>query len=312
MTIEEFTSVVSQRLRSFLPEGFEEARIDVYNTIKNSKRVHGICIRLKGQNVAPVFYMENYYEEGTEEVTDDIIMSLVKDIEPYYKDYLEGKDAKAVEEELLKFKIDNYEFVKSYLRPIVVNSRYYSELLKNFDYKIINDMAVLLIIEIPQSVFKYGPSCVKVSREIQSLWNISFDELLKTAIDNLNPDKFILRDVSCHFSGDKEINLLKEIEINDRNTLFELTSKETMYGACGILCDSVMNKICSLFPEGYYIIPSSVHECLIISENISECPERLKEQLTSINLNENLITSDDVLSFDIYRYDKEQNELLAV
>lgn len=311
MTIEDFTAEVKQQILDYLPPGFMNARVEVYNTIKNSHKVHGVCIRLQGQNIAPVFYMENYYCNEYEAVTPDILQNIASDIYPYYKDYLDGKEPNAIERELLNFKIDNYEEIKTLLRPIIVNLRYYSELLNSFNYKVLNDMAVLLIIDIPSDKFRFGPSCIKITKDLEKLWDKSFEELYDDAISNMRKEDYVLRDVACKLLGKKEVNFLNKPSVKDKKTLFELTSKHNIYGSNGLLCTSVMNKIGLLFPEGFYIIPSSIHECLIVSKEVSNCPNVLKDQLTSINLNGELITNDDVLSFDIYQYDEECNELQA-
>lgn len=42
-----------------------------------------------------------------------------------------------------------------------------------------------------------------------------------------------------------------------------LTKKENGYGESAMACPGVMEKVDRLFPEGFYLLPSSVHECLI-------------------------------------------------
>lgn len=45
--------------------------------------------------------------------------------------------------------------------------------------------------------------------------------------------------------------------------MFVLTKKENGYGESAMACPGVMEKVDRLFPEGFYLLPSSVHECLI-------------------------------------------------
>lgn len=312
MTIEDFTESVASRILDYLPERFGEANVTTYSTVKNSKKVHGLCIRLQGQTVAPVFYMENYYLSDMEDITDDILFYIASDIIPFYDEYFESGSSSEVEKQIEDFNIDNFDEVKKYLKPIIVNKKNYNELLSSFNYRVINDMAVLVIIDVPSDLFKYGPCCIKVSKDFERLWNRSFYEIYDEAMNNIKESSFVLRDLSKRLMGKKEVNYLERESIRSKKTLFELTSNNMMFGASALINPVVMNKVCDLFPEGFYIIPSSIHECLIVSKRTAESPYILRKQLVSINDDGTLISSDDVLSYDIYSYEQEYDELVVV
>ena len=312
MTIEDFTECVASQILDYLPDKFGEANVTTYSTIKNSKRVHGLCIRLEGQCVAPVFYMENYYHENIEVITDELLFELAADIIPFYDDYFEEGCFSEVEKQIVDFNVDNFEEIKQYLKPILVNRNNYSELLTSFNYRVINDMAVLVIIDIPTEKFKYGPCCIKVSKDFEKLWNKSFFEIYEAAISNVSNEDFVLRDLGRRLMGKKEINYLEKDMIRSKKSLFELTGSDMVYGASAIINNKVMSKVCDLFPEGFYIIPSSIHECLIVSMKAADSPYFLRKQLVSINNDGSLISSDDILSYDIYTYEQEYEELVVV
>ena len=57
----------------------------------------------------------------------------------------------------------------------------------------------------------------------------------------------------------------------------------------------------------YYILPSSIHEVVVISEEDSPGRERLRTMVE--NVNETQMEEEDILSNHIYYYDREQKKL---
>ena len=62
-----------------------------------------------------------------------------------------------------------------------------------------------------------------------------------------------------------------------------------------------------LFPEGFYVLPSSVHEVLIVPDNGEMEPKMLGEMVREVNKNE--VERQEVLSDRVYSYDKEKHQI---
>ena len=81
--------------------------------------------------------------------------------------------------------------------------------------------------------------------------------------------------------------------------MFVLTNPNNMYGASVILRKDVLEKIYAFIGE-YYILPSSVHEVIVVPTEVGE-PENLREMVTEINgtvVEPHDVLSDGVLIFD--------------
>ena len=63
-------------------------------------------------------------------------------------------------------------------------------------------------------------------------------------------------------------------------------------------------KGCNLF-----ILPSSVHEILLICAEKEMCVAELKAIVSSVNRNPNLIEAEEVLSDSVYYYDRGEGEI---
>ena len=69
----------------------------------------------------------------------------------------------------------------------------------------------------------------------------------------------------------------------------------------------VLNKLEQLFTEGFYVLPSSVHEVLIVPDNGEMEPKMLGEMVREVNKNE--VERQEVLSDRVYSYDKEKHQI---
>lgn len=95
--------------------------------------------------------------------------------------------------------------------------------------------------------------------------------------------------------------------LRSHDMLYALTNVEKQYGASMITQPEVLNKLEQLFPEGFYVLPSSVHEVLIVPDNGEMEPKMLGEMVREVNKNE--VERQEVLSDRVYSYDKEKHQI---
>ena len=64
--------------------------------------------------------------------------------------------------------------------------------------------------------------------------------------------------------------------------IMAVTNHLTNLGAASIFCKRIQKRLEDIFPDGFYLIPSSVHEFLAVDKKIST-PESLKEIISDTN-----------------------------
>ena len=104
-----------------------------------------------------------------------------------------------------------------------------------------------------------------------------------------------------------QMNKSVEFGLRSHDMLYALTNVEKQYGASMITQPEVLNKLEQLFPEGFYVLPSSVHEVLIVPDNGEMEPKMLGEMVREVNKNE--VERQEVLSDRVYSYDKEKHQI---
>ena len=112
--------------------------------------------------------------------------------------------------------------------------------------------------------------------------------------------------------------LREELE-DDGTPLFVLTNEKMYLGAVTMFYPDLMDLIADKLDSDLYIIPSSIHECLILPEQEDICGDDLKKLVRTVNDTE--VADDEILSYNIYKYsragrsvtiDNGQNAMLSL
>lgn len=80
-------------------------------------------------------------------------------------------------------------------------------------------------------------------------------------------------------------------------------AEDNLYGSGCAAYDGVLDKIYAGFQGPYYILPSSIHELLILPANTAISEDELLSIVRSVN--DTQVEADEILSYGVYLYDKD-------
>ena len=86
-----------------------------------------------------------------------------------------------------------------------------------------------------------------------------------------------------------------------------ITTEEISYGACAILYPGILAEMAQEKGTDILLIPSSVHEFLAMADDSTMAKEELEALICDINRNE--VAEGDVLSDNLYRFDRKTGEI---
>ena len=89
--------------------------------------------------------------------------------------------------------------------------------------------------------------------------------------------------------------------------LFVLSNREKFLGAVSIACPGETEHLAAELGGSFYVIPSSIHECLVLPDDSVHDPEELGEILRSVN--SAVVDPQEVLADHVYRDDAEEKRL---
>jgi hypothetical protein len=150
-----------------------------------------------------------------------------------------------------------------------------------------------------------------VNKRLMDLWGVDTAELLQQAREN-TPMRLPARFMNAGLSVSGNILDVMDTAHTAGACMYVLTNTEKVYGAACIFYDGLLEDVAEKLGCGFYILPSSIHQVIIIPSCVCE-PEysmQLKRMVTAINLKE--APKQDILSDSIYYYNKEEKQFSIV
>lgn len=286
MDYQQFIFVVKENVALALGEGMS---LQVHTALKNNGRERvGLTIMDKRINISPTIYLEEFYKQFQNGYTIQNITERILEV------YHEVKFEHTWQVHTVK----DFETMRSKIVYKLIHAKENEILLKSMPYIAYLDFAIVfyILFEVDES----GTATIPITHELTQLWNVSLDEIQQNAFRNaptLLPASFKpMQIVINELTG---ANCVGEECIED--LMFVLTNSIRTFGAACILYDGMLDKISEEIGENFYILPSSIHEMIIVPESNSPSRAHLDEMITEVNQTQ--VDEEEVLSDCVYYYD---------
>ncbi len=246
------------------------------------------------QQAVSVIYLEECFEKY---VQDGKAKECVEQICEIYRNQ-KGNEEKIMEELGHIQNIENWEGIQDRVYPMLVSAKENENLQENFLYKEYLDFLVLYTIRITE----IGIGSIKITKQMVKSWGISEEEVDQKAFENLKNDGYRVRGMSsvikeCILGNIEDI---EEEEFAEDENAYVLTNEQRYLGAAGIfLCGEMFQKVVG--ESSFYILPSSVHELILIEDNGEIDEKMLREMVREVNEKE--VSKEEKLSDEIYYFD---------
>lgn len=292
MDYQQFVVVIKERVAQSLGDGMS---LQLHTTLKNNGRERvGLTITDKDVNISPTIYLEEYYKQYENGNTIENIAESILDV--YHEVKFEHtwnihavKDFNIIQTKIV-YKLIHAEKNQAFLQTV-----------PSIPYL---DLAIVfyVLFEVDES----GTATIPITNELMKLWGTSAAELYQIARKNspslLPADLKPMRVVIEELLGNKCENIVLEDDM-----MFVLTNQLRHFGAICMLYGDILEQIRGQLGENYYVLPSSIHEVIIIPESKSPGKEYLADMVMEIN--ETQVDMEEVLSNRVYYYDSEKMQL---
>lgn len=309
ITDRELARYISNNLHLYLADEDKPVECKVVDVSKNNGgTVAGVQILMHGVDHGPVISMETI--RGLLDIgmpREEVMKNIAE---------LVHKEENIIL--LNKFDPEDYQSMKDYLSVMVINTDANKEALENLPHKETEDLSIISYINVPEDAV-IGNGIIKVTKGLMNIWNISETELFADAEKNsslINPPA--LFNVKKMIFKNDQRNYLTEpipspsIPLNGLYPeMYVLTNTQKVFGASVIVNTDVMDRICDIFPEGFTIIPSSIHEVMIVPGEDHDRYQELGEMVRSVNMT-SAVSPEEVLSDRVYTYDRNSKSIHQV
>lgn len=298
MNYEEFLNYVKESISKFMGG---EYTVTLNKVMKNNGlELTGLVIMKKGQMAAPTIYLDEFYERynmGCEmkEIFEEIIELYEENSGNLNIDFTFFTDYIRVKDKIL-YKLLNYEENR--------------QLLEDVPYRRFLDLAVVFYVEVSNDILGYGS--VLIHNNHLDVWNITEKELFEVASENtpkhLKYRLCAMEEVVEEVIGNRgEEKDLRE-GLSSGFDMYVLTNSNMVFGASCMMYQGLIKEISDILHCNLYILPSSIHELIIIPKNkFSEKKEELCSMVRCINERE--VEQTERLSNSVYEYVREKDEI---
>lgn len=266
----------------------------------NDKELDGLVILEQGHSIAPSIYLNDYYAcylKGTS--IDDIMADILC---RYYR----CKDSLDLDHE----KFTNFENIKDKIVYKIINKDKNEKLLREVPSESILDLAIVYYCIVSQ--FEDRCATVLINNKHLKMWNISDSDLAIAASINtprimksqIKPIGDIIGEVDSNELTSKE----KIDSSMEENPMYVLTNESQFNGAACILYENLLYDFASSLGKDLYILPSSVHEVILVPKNDFLDKNELSNMVRDINESE--VAEDEVLSDHVYEYHYDKKAII--
>lgn len=320
MNYEEFVAYIRDHFASFLVQqetGVEERfaqedfLVSVVQVCKNNGIIlDGISVQYKGEPVSPSIYLNQYYEKY------QLGYPLVAVLEDMVNRYLEIRSYEGIPV------INHLDFdgIKDKVIVRLVNYERNKEQLEDCPFIPYLDLAITFRILVGKDPMGMASALVG-NREFKG-WEISLEDLYELALSNTMREfswcmdslaTVIVNSLKQRLPEHTQDELVKEIQLLEKNcngvTMFVLSNEDGLNGATSILYDSVIRDFARVQDCNVFVLPSSVHEVMLVPESSWTDPKALKELIHDAN--QSSVGLIDLLSDELYYYDREGDQILC-
>lgn len=292
MDYNEFLQEIEARVRDRMAEG---SYIGILSVPKNNGVVmDGLVILEQEANVAPTIYLNQFYREYRDGETMDRIVNRIL----HY--YWQGKRMRKLDTSFYT------DFGKAGGRIVcrVINREKNRKLLEEIPNRPFLNLAMVYYYLMEQT--QLGSGSILVRNQHMRLWGVEAMQLHELAVKNtkaLLPGLFQPMMDLIAGMGEKGVG-------REKLPLYVLSNQKQAYGAFWMTDPATLKKIGAELGQDYYVLPSSVHECIVVPADIGACEKELAEMVREINTAQ--VEPEEVLSDCIYYYDREAEEIRMV
>ncbi len=312
-TQKEFETYVIDHIKEYLPEHLKDAEVEIGEVVKNNGCIQRkLNVHPNDSIVAPSVDLEPAYEmameTSPEEALSDLAMTVARGME---EDHLLTQIIDAV---------GSFDSIKDKIYVRLINAEKNQKLLETVPHTMVGDLAATYRVAFPVPE-KDAQTSFVINHAMAQGYGVDTKTLHAVAEENARDQVVVtslydqtveLMAQSMGISTEEAKEMAKEmIPPMDDMDQFVVTNKACIDGAGMMAFDSVRQHVAAYTGGDYYMLPSSVHEVIVLP---ASDPSRRQEEVESLTamvreVNRTAVTRQEVLSDNVYHYNALSREL---
>lgn len=294
MNYEEFKKEVESRFTSFIPDEYLECKVYVRPIQRNNCIMD--CLSVMVGNIAPTIYLNEMYESYKKIGRFDEIMAKAGDI------YLQAiKNVPSIDGS-----ISEPSYIRENVCMQLVNYDKNKKRLQDVPHIKFLDLAIIFRVVISKD--KDGVSSYILNNQLVEQIGIDTSELLEIAERNTK-DKFpsVVKNISDIM---KSMGVCDDsLDLSNGPEMIIATNENSFNGAIFMTFTDELKMLADSIGSDLYIIPSSIHEVIILPDNDAPDIETIKNSILDAN---GTLETYEFLSDNLYKFNRSEGAVAIV
>lgn len=311
MNFDEFKAYLQEHIKEYLPEKYADADVSIQSVVKNNdQKLDGLMIRLEDTNISPNIYINQFFEQFENGRDIDDILATIADIRTQHE----------VSNDFDVSKLTDFDSVKDHITCRLVNAEQNAEYLADKPHTIVEDLAVTYHVALGKE--ESGTMSAPITNRLMEGFGVDVEQLHKIALDNMDTltpvsfksmtetmiDMMLPQMMSNGMTEEDARDAITDmLPPTENEAMYVLSNEDKLNGAAMLLNDKVMDDITEKVGTDYFILPSSIHEVLIVPKTPEADLETLENMVKEVNATQ--VAPEERLSDHVYAYDVKEHEL---
>ena len=297
MNYEDFKEKFIEDVSDRLYEQGAEVNISVHEVNKLNESYEAITVTPEGSNIGVNVGIDKFYgayENGTpyEEVVDKAVDVVAHGI--------------AQRPEFDIDSLTDYSQMKEKLAMEVVSAEANKDLLETVPHKNMEDMAV--VYRFVLSSDDDGRASILVTNQIIESMGVTPEQLHADALENaphIKPAEIRgMSEVMAELVGPEQAEMMGIVPMDPKDEqMFVATVPDKVHGAGVLAYQDFMDQAAERVGGDFFILPSSIHEILIVPDNGQMDLKTLEDMVKDVNATQ--VAPADKLTDSVYHYDSK-------
>lgn len=305
MEFTNFTTLVREEVERRTGDNYRVRLNDVRKN--NGVVLRGLTVMQDDSNISPTIYLNNYYEEYISGRAT--LVNVVNDVMDTYR---RNKVNQSVD---MRYFL-NYESVKQSIVYKLVNTEKNKELLEDIPHIDFLDLSIVFQCMIAQE--ELGRASILIHNVHLKLWDVSVEKLYQAARENtqrlqeyeIKTMAEVLREIVRTENPEETDDEDYVTELSENVPMYVLSNKSRVEGAACMLYPNLIRDFADAVGSSLYIIPSSIHELLLLPAGQEEESREIKHMIREIN--DTQVNAEEILSYSLYFYDREERKVIQL
>lgn len=298
MVYKQFLTAVKERMEAALGSSYE---LELRKVPKNNGLIlDGLCITRGDTHVAPAIYLNPCYDQYCKgEPLDHIVAELLAL-------YRRNSTPPPLDYQMLS----GYEGIRPNIACKLIHAASNEAILKDVPHIPWLDLAIVFYICIHED--DTGLMTAMIHNSHLRIWDISLEDLKTSALSN-SPKLFppVISSMACII---EELNRKLDPRFQETRPrpetpapFYILSNRSGINGAACILYEDVLKNFADGVEKDLIILPSSIHEVLLLPDDGDISYDEMSRLVTHINRSE--VPEEDRLSNQVYLYSRKTGDI---